>query len=90
MKAISDVKMYKIIRKLLSKFTFGKYPDVTADTIFAVGNGTGNNDKSNAFEVKKDGTVILKKIVLGSDSCGDNLPEPGTPGRLFFLKAPRA
>lgn len=26
------------------------------------------------------------RIVLDEDSCGDTLPAPGTPGRLFFLR----
>ena len=90
MKAISDVKMKKIIQRLLLRPVFGKFPNTSANTAFAVGNGTSDTDRSNAVEVLKDGTIVLQKAVLGSNLCGDTLPEPGTPGRLFFLKAPKA
>ena len=90
MKAISDVKMKNIIQRLLLHPVFGRFPNTSDSTLFAVGNGTSETDKSNAIEVWKDGTTVLQKAVLGSDLCGNTLPKPGTPGRLFFLKAPKA
>ena len=90
MKAISDVKMKKIIQRLLKRPIFGRFPNPTASTLFAVGNGTSDTNRSNALEVLEDGTTVLQRAVLGSDLCGNNLPEPGTPGRVFFLKAPKA
>lgn len=38
----------------------GYYNDSEDDTLFSVGNGT-ETEKNNAFEVKKDGSVIIIK-----------------------------
>ena len=36
----------------------GQYSDITANTLFAVGNGTNHITRSNAFEVLNDGIVL--------------------------------
>ena len=44
----------------------GCYSNVTEDTVFAIGNGTSNNKRLNAFEVKKTGDVIATgKLTVG-------------------------
>lgn len=40
------------------QFLCGANSKPTTDTLFAVGNGTSDTARSNAFEVKKDGTII--------------------------------
>ena len=39
---------------------FGQWSDCQATTLFAVGNGTAYNARSNAFEVTTDGGIVLK------------------------------
>ena len=38
----------------------GQYSEITTNTIFAVGNGTNQSNRSNAFEVRDDGGIVLK------------------------------
>lgn len=38
----------------------GLWSDITSNTAFAVGNGTSSTARSNAFEVTKDGGIVLK------------------------------
>ena len=38
----------------------GQYSYIDANTLFAVGNGTAHTARSNAFEVLKDGSIVLK------------------------------
>lgn len=38
----------------------GEYSSITSNTLFAVGNGTSQTERSNAFEVTTDGGIILK------------------------------
>lgn len=38
----------------------GQYSSVTSTTLFAVGNGTSQTARSNAFEVTSDGGIVLK------------------------------
>ena len=49
---------------------FGISSDLQSDTALAVGNGvfsgTGNSTKSNAFEVKNDGSIIVPSSTSGS------------------------
>ena len=48
---------------------FGIASDLKSDTAFAVGNGTYHTEnmrKSNAFEVKKDGSIIVPSSTSGS------------------------
>ena len=37
----------------------GKYNEPDNDSLFIVGNGSDINDRSNAFEIKTDGTIVL-------------------------------
>lgn len=47
---------------------FGQYNNPLADYIFMVGNGTGEDSRSNAFAVTRDGVVICKSVAqLGAD-----------------------
>lgn len=39
---------------------FGKFNDNKTDTLFEIGNGTSENDKRNAFEIKEDGSAVLQ------------------------------
>ena len=41
---------------------FGKWPIVSADTAFVVGNGTAYNAKSNLFEIKTNGDVYVNGV----------------------------
>lgn len=38
----------------------GQYSYIDANTLFAVGNGTGHTARLNAFEVLKDGSIVLR------------------------------
>nr|DAM46380.1 MAG TPA: hypothetical protein [Bacteriophage sp.] len=44
------------------QFLIGTYSDPYTDTLFAVGNGSNDNQKSNALEVTLDGTLKSSKI----------------------------
>ena len=53
----------------------GTWSEITADTAFAVGNGTSVSSRKNAFEVRKDGGLVLrdgdgKKWVLSVGTDG--------------------
>lgn len=39
---------------------FGKYSKIEADTIFAIGDGTDENNRHNLFEIKADGRILDK------------------------------
>lgn len=41
---------------------FGKYPIVSADTAFVIGNGTAWNAKSNLFEIKTNGDIYINGV----------------------------
>ena len=41
---------------------FGKYPNVSNDTAFVVGNGTAWNAKSNLFEIKTNGDIYKNGV----------------------------
>lgn len=45
----------------------GKYNAINSYAIFAVGNGTSEADRSNAFEIFPDGTIKAKKLTVASD-----------------------
>lgn len=45
-----------------SEVAIGKWNKSNSGTLFSVGNGTGSSDRSNAFEVKANGDVILDGI----------------------------
>lgn len=49
--------------------------------MFAVGGGTSDTERANAFVVNDDGS-----LVLGEGCYGDKLPETGVKGQIFFLK----
>lgn len=44
----------------------GQYANITADTMFAVGNGISHTARSNAFEVTSDGGIIVPSSTSGS------------------------
>lgn len=49
------------------QFLIGTYTDPYTDTLFAIGNGSNNNQKSNALEVTLDGTLKSSKINVVND-----------------------
>lgn len=49
------------------KMSTGKYNTDETDAIFEVGNGTNDDNRSNAMSVKKDGTIVAKKDVVLED-----------------------
>lgn len=49
------------------QFLIGTYSDPYPDTLFAVGNGSNDNQKSNALEVTLDGTLKSSKINVADD-----------------------
>ena len=54
----------------------GQYSDITTNTLFAVGNGTNQENRSNAFEVRDDGSIALKspngtKYKIAVDDSGN-------------------
>lgn len=54
----------------------GQYSYIDANTLFAVGNGTSHTARSNAFEVLKDGSIVLKspdgsRFKLAVDNSGN-------------------
>lgn len=51
------------------------------EALFAVGNGTSDTNRGNAFSVLRNGS-----IVLSSGAYGDKLPSNPVEGQLYFLK----
>ena len=46
-----------------NQYIYGKYPSVGSNTVFAIGNGTADNDRSNYVSINKYGTLNLKNVV---------------------------
>ena len=46
----------------------GKYNRVVSDALFVVGNGTDNDSRKNAFEVKANGDVKIDSALILTDS----------------------
>lgn len=46
-----------------NQYIYGKYPFVGSNTVFAIGNGTADNDRSNYVSINKYGTLNLKNVV---------------------------
>ena len=69
-----------------TKWDAGSMPETyaTNPTIFSVGNGTANDDKSNAFEVLQDGTGYLKnnKRIITTEE----IPDPPTADGTYTLQ----
>lgn len=55
----------------------GKYNSNKSNTLFEIGNGTGENARSNALEVRSDGTVVCNDIIMNgvnlSTAVTDNI-----------------
>ena len=49
-------------------FSTGTYNMPTAYSLFTVGNGSGYEDRSNAFDVRKNGDVILSGKLISDDT----------------------
>ena len=47
---------------------FGIYNDIVNDSLLVVGNGTGENDRVNAFVVKQDGSVCAQTQGISNES----------------------
>lgn len=45
----------------------GRYNKVVSDALFVVGNGTDDSHRSNAFEAKKDGSVVIGGIHITAE-----------------------
>ena len=76
----------------------GRYNTVVNDALFVVGNGTDNVNRSNALEVKQNGTVYANNKQLASQEYVDDrvskielvevvsaLPEIGKSGISYYL-----
>lgn len=46
-----------------NQYIYGKYPSIGSNTVFAIGNGTADNDRSNYVSINKYGTLNLKNTV---------------------------
>ena len=57
----------------------GKYNDNKSDTLFEVGNGTGDNARSNAFEVYENGDVNIKGNIKKNGANLNYSDLEGTP-----------
>ena len=42
---------------------FGKWPTISSDTAFVIGNGTAYNARSNLFEIKTNGDVYVNGVI---------------------------
>ena len=53
---------------------FGQYNKVDSHFIFAIGNGSDNSSRANAFEVMNDGSAkVNDKTIATTDQCGTKL-----------------
>ena len=62
------------------KMSTGKYNTDETDTLFEVGNGTNDTNRSNAMSVKSDGTIVAKKDIVLEDGgsvseCVENISQ---------------
>ena len=46
-----------------NQYIYGKYPSIGGNTVFAIGNGSADNDRSNYVSINKYGTLYLKNTV---------------------------
>lgn len=46
-----------------NQYIYGAYPSIGRNTVFAIGNGTSDNDRSNYVSINKYGTLNLKNVV---------------------------
>lgn len=46
-----------------NQYIYGKYPSIGSNTVFAIGNGSADNDRSNYVSINKYGTLNLKNTV---------------------------
>ena len=46
-----------------NQYIYGKYPSIGGNTVFAIGNGSADNDRSNYVSINKYGTLNLKNTV---------------------------
>ena len=66
----------------------GKYNKENSNALFIVGNGTGTteNQRSNAFTVEKDQTIIGNSLCLTENtSYGTSVPTTLAAGQIFFV-----
>lgn len=70
MKVVSDVKLMRVIQRIKELLIFGTWPDKKEGVLFAVGNGTSSEDRSNAFEVLNDSIVVCGQT-LTAQSISD-------------------
>lgn len=59
---------------------FGKYNYVNSDNLFAIGNGKDDTNRSNAFEVRDDGTVWVLNGTERLATVSDVNTKPGMQG----------
>lgn len=70
MKTISAKKMGAIIKRLRESHAVGKWPNLITNALFAVGNGTSNDARKNAFEVH-DRSIVVGGQTLSADTIRD-------------------
>lgn len=73
------------------QFVVGQYNKVSSDYSFAVGNGTVSS-RSNAFEVKRDGSVAINKTI-DCNAFSENENKTGAKGWFiasYYLRTPGA
>ena len=46
-----------------NQYIYGTYPNIGSNTVFAIGNGSADNDRSNYVSINKYGTLNLKNTV---------------------------
>ena len=46
-----------------NQYIYGKYPSIGGNTVFAIGNGSADNDRSNYVSINQYGTLNLKNTV---------------------------
>lgn len=46
-----------------NQYIYGKYPSIGSNTVFAIGNGSADNDRSNYVSINQYGTLNLKNTV---------------------------
>ena len=46
-----------------NQYIYGKYPSIGGNTVFAIGNGSADNDRSNYVSINQYGTLNLKNAV---------------------------
>jgi hypothetical protein len=64
----------------------GKYNDANTSSLFVVGSGSSDNNRSNVFEIKNDGSIFVNSSALSSNGVDTFLKIHTNNNQVYGLK----